>query len=311
MAHRKTGSQNSNIKVLLIAEEDLVLEGWEHALSQATDIELLEATKKYLLYARSRLASAPEIIIVEASWLKNAERRKWLLDAKTKTRTKIIAVIDSAKEAKRVRRIGVVDEAIQSPFSSQQLIHLIRGLSRDDKSLCMYYAEQLQATPPGNKHFDKYIELVSSILQLTFAQLLTNPRIKKTSSLEDKFVYLTFENKSNHSFWSELRKRFGTNYIIFSMQNTPASFEKQIWRLGKYLTEPIGRLGFINNRQPPGDSLDMLQLSIYANEGKIIIMLFDKQIRSLLALKAAGVEPTELIEDIYQELIIATTETKR
>ncbi len=55
----------------------------------------------------------------------------------------------------------------------------------------------------------------------------------------------------------------------------------------------------------------MLQVAAFQNDGKLILLLSDKQLRTLLAFKAAGVEPTELIEEIYQHLVVAIRETEK
>lgn len=310
MRRRKTGIENDKIKVLLIAKEDLVLEGWSRVLSQAADIELLASINNFSLNTASRLDHPPEIIVAHESWLRSPKVRKWISQVRTKYRTKIIAVVRNTTRGKSLRMIGV-DESIQSPFGGQQLINLIRGLSRDDKNLCMYYAQQLESMPRGAAHFGTYIELISNILQLTFSRAFSNPQMKSTYSSGERFVYLTFENRSDHRFWNGLKKSFGTHYVLFSIQNNPALLTQQFGKLGKYLVEPVGKLGFLCNRQAPEDAFDMLQVAAFQNDGKLILLLSDKQLRTLLAFKAAGVEPTELIEEIYQHLVVAIRETEK
>lgn len=310
MRRRRVGFGNNKIKVLLIAEEDLVMEGWSRVLGPATDIELLASIQDFSESTVLKLNNPPEIIVAHESWLKSLKARKWISLIRTNYRTKIIAVVKNAANVKKLRLIGV-DESIQLPFRGRQLIDLIRGLSRDDKNLCMYYAQQMESTPRGAEHFGTYIELISNILQLIFSQVLTNLQVRNTYSSGDRFVYLTFENISDHRFWVELKKRFEAHYIVFSIQNNPALLSPQFGKLGKYLVEPVGKLGFLCNRQVPDHAFDALQLAAFQNDGKVIILLSDQQIRTLLAFKAAGVDPTELLEEIYQGLIIAISETEK
>lgn len=310
MKNRKTKLLDKKTKVFLIAEDELILEGWENALSHATDFEVIRFPNKLRTQKFGAIVVVPDIIIVEAAWLNTIKNQNWLIATKTKNRTKAIAVYGDKKEISRSIKKSI-DEIIQSGFRSQQLINLIRGLRRDDKNLCMYYAEQLKKTSSGYRNSEKYTELIASILQLTFAPFFSNPQLKISRTAGEKTAYLTFENNSSHPFWSELKKIFGANYIIFSIENAPTVLDRQSWHLREHLSEPVGKIGFLTNRKPPNSSYFMLQVSIYQNDGKIIIMLFDRQIRALLALKAAGVDPTEIIEDIYQELVIAIGEAKK
>jgi hypothetical protein len=294
------------IKVLLLSHDRLIVEGWMNALCSATDMELMQPPRRLKGRMPPKYFSAAGIIVIDEASLEGEDACPWLLNAKHHNRTKLVAVVSSLHDIKHVRKLGV-DEAILSPFRSQQLIGLIRGLSRDDKSLCMYYARCLERLPQGNKHFDDYLDLMSNILQLVFDGVLTHPQILRTRLKGTPLAHISFDNHFDHAFWKELN----TRYILFSVHNDPQLLAEQVRSLGRSLARQGTNLGFLNNRTSPEASATFLQTTAYKNDGMLIVMLFDSDIRSLLALKAAGVEPSEWIERLHQELIGAISDAEK
>ena len=298
------------IKVLLLSEAELIVEGWRNALSSAADIELLNPPKHLTWNKPPKASASADIILLEAAVLQNEDARRWLTDIRTRHQTKIIAVVSGKRAAKKVRALGA-DEAIFSPFRSQQLLGLIRGVDRDDKSLCMAYARQLEQLAADPAGAEEYIDLVASILQMVFAPLLTDLQITRLATERGKLAYLTFENRSMHHFWSRIREEHGSHTIVFSIHNEPSYFSQQARKLDRYLTPAMGRFAFLCNRREPNSVARTLQFASHRNGGKSILVLFDPQIRMLLALKAAGAEPSEYIEDLYQELFIAMSDPEK
>lgn len=309
MNRRKKGLRKHKINVMLVSDDKLVLEGWEQAINHASDIEV------HKLIYRSNRTLSPEmpgfidIFLFEAPLLKQSTFRKWIADQKFKNRAKTIVVFKDKKTLSRYRRL--LDEAIQTGFHRQELINLIHGLRFDDKSLCTYYDQELRKIT-GNSKLKKYTELIQNIILLVFNANLQNPQIRfpqPDSRTEES--YLIFENNGEHPFWAGIKKKHNSEFIVFSVQNDPPSIPSQFHGITPFLADPFGKLGLLVNRQPSGEKHLELQLAAHNNEGNVILMLFNQTLHSLLASKAAGADPTDLLEDLYQELFVAIRGKKR
>jgi hypothetical protein len=309
MRRRKFSIRSGKIKVMLLSSDQLILEGWEGILAHATNIILYKHHFKSSLKGVANLSFVPHVVLLEGSWLKVVDNKRWLSTMKSKHRLKVIVIYGNKNELRHHRNI--VDESIEVGFRRQELLNLIKGVVLDDKTLCMYYADKLKRMPASPQYFSQHTELVANILQLVFGQDLTNPQIKTSRLAGNKAANLVFENNSQHPFWLELRKKHGMDYVVFSTRNDPDLFLDQFDKLGKFLSGPFGNMGFLINRRSNEKHPTDLQTSKYQNEGRAILILFDPFIRSLLAFKAAGAEPVELIQDAYQGLFLAIGDSKR
>lgn len=81
--------------------------------------------------------------------------------------------------------------------------------------------------------------------------------------------------------------------------------------MDKQPTKQAGNFILLITRNPIDNSVRKIQKTIYQKKQKVILVLWDIHIRDMLALKAAGIEPAVVIEDIYKELIIAIGEAKK
>lgn len=295
---------------MLLSSDQLILEGWEEMLVRVSYIEIFKYHFKSSRRRRSEnLRVAPDVVLIEGKWLKVAENKRWLAAIKMKYRLKVIVVYENKSELKRHK--SLVDETIKSGLRKKELIDLIKGVALDDKTLCMYYAEKLKRLPAGEEQFNQYIGLIANILQLVFSRDFTDLRVKISPSTVGKFANLVFENNSKHPFWLELKRKYGMGHVVFLTHNNPDAFLNQFNRLGRLLSDPYGNMGFLVNRRAKGVPPLDLQLSKYQNESKIILVFFDPFIRKLLAIKAAGAEPVEVIEDACQEFFLAIGDAKK
>lgn len=307
MSRRKTAPPNNKIRVTLLSSNNLVMEGWEQALKRAPDIEIYKHRDKPDRKESAAISPATDILLLEASWMEKGSRNRQISLLKLRHAVKVIAVFKDRREISRHRRL--LDEAIQAGFHRQELINLIRGLRRDDKSICNYYDRQLKKTTGA---LEKYAQLTSNILQLVFAGGLGNPQIElPRPGQNDPAAYIVFENRFPHPFWTKLKRKYGMDYAVFSIQNDPALIPAQIAGLAPRLSDPFGRVGFLVNRSCPAPGPTGLQVAKYRNEGVIILPIFDQLLHNLLASKAAGAEPTDLVEDIFQELFVAISALKK
>jgi hypothetical protein len=309
MNRRKKGLRGHKIKVMLVSDDKLVLEGWEQAIAHAPDIDSRRTVYKPDRKLPPEISDAVDIFLFEAPLLKHYSFRKWIADQKFKNRAKTIAVFKDKKLLSRNRRL--LDEAIQTGFHRQELLNLIHGLRYDDKSLCTYYDQELRKAARSSTQ-KKYTDLIQNILLLVFDNNLQHPQMRPPQpKSETRETYLIFENHGTHPFWAGIKKKHNSDYIVFSVQNDPPAMASQFHGMTSFLSEPFGKLGLVVNRQPTGGQHLELQLAAYNNEGNVILVLFNQTLHSLLAAKAAGADPADLLDDLYQELFVAMPGKKR
>jgi DNA-binding NarL/FixJ family response regulator len=289
------------IKVLLIDDDPLVLEGWEKAIQRARDIQVVGKVSLAGLRQLSAFPGSPEIVIVKAPLFLKKENGKLIRSLKASGELiKIIAVANSEDEIQKLQKAGA-DEAILAGFHNQEFVDLIRGLSRDPKGLCSFFADQLASLQPGDNNLTAYETLVSSILQFLFMPPLGYPQLQSYDTSDRHKSALLFPNITDRGFWGLVHSRHEADYILFLLHNAPEVESDHITELEKHLDKPLGFFGVLLTRNAARQPLRLLQLSFYQNQKKVVLVLWDEHIHDMLAFKAAGMDPTELLGNIYEE----------
>jgi len=305
---KKLPANIDTIKVALVDDVPLAIEGWKRSLKNEVDIEIaLETTPNKLSEIR-KYPLPVEIILVGAWWLATKAGREWLRTLKgLNYRPKVIAIATTEIEIRNAQKAGV-DEAALSPIKRGDLVSLVRGLSRDDKRVSEFYANRLLEIRQAKGNNTSYEDLIYSILQLLFDSDLINPKyVDRDIGVRD----LIFLNLGKHRFWMEIKTRYGVDYLIFFLGNKNANFvSSELDELGKYLDGPFGRFGILFTRNDAGKNACNLQLAIYKNYQKIILIMNEVHLREMLALKAARMDPLEVLQDLYEEIIGSSMHVK-
>lgn len=294
---------SNTIKVLLVDDQPLVREGWRKALKTAVDIEIIGEKPLCEILAGVEGTIPPEIIILRAQVLEKTKNREAINILKaSKHPIKVIAVATNIDEIPKAQKAGA-DEANVAPFSRQEFIHLIRGLNRDDSSLCAHYVKQLKTLQPNLQDMHAYEDLVYGALQLLFYPMLTNPQLNRHSYRGRHDSTIIFQNIASEGFWSAIRSNCQADYVLFQLNNAPDVKPTQLQRLEASLSKSIGHFGVLLTRYTDKPSLRMIQRSIYQNHEKVILIIGDNHLHEMLALKAARAYPSEVFDDLYVEFI--------
>jgi hypothetical protein len=87
--------------------------------------------------------------------------------------------------------------------------------------ICVYLANKLKDTPPGNDHASAYHRLVIGILELIFYPTLTNPHKEKEIHEGRKRIDIVFDNAARDGEFHRLveMRKIPANYIVVECKN--------------------------------------------------------------------------------------------
>jgi DNA-binding NarL/FixJ family response regulator len=298
--NKKQASLDMNtIKVALVDDAPLAIEGWKRSLKNEIDIEVVLETSPKELFQRKKYPLPVDIILVGSWWLTTKAGKEWLRALKgLNIRPKVVAIVNASNEIQNAQRSGV-DEAILSPVKKYELVNLLRGLTHDNKRLCDFYAKRLSEIPQTEGGNNAYEDLIYNVSQLLFYSDLVSPKFVDRDLGKRDLISL---NMGSHRFWSEMKASYGVDYVIFLIDNTYVK-RGQLEELTKYLDGPFGRFGIIFTRNGLRKTMNHAQLAIYQNYKKVILVIDDVHIREMLALKAARMDPLEILQDLYEDII--------
>jgi DNA-binding NarL/FixJ family response regulator len=296
---------DDKIRVFLIDDEPLAIKGWKELLSKAGDFQVTGEVSTRKLSGSIKALPQFDIVLAGKDLLDLATRKHTIDALKKRSLTaKIVLIIDNKDDARRAQRAGI-DEAIQSPFQSNTLINLLRGLHQEPKKRCAYYVGQLENLRSSNKNDKNYETLMSDILEFLFAPHLTDRYLKVSTFQGERECSLLFLNGGNNPFWERIHADHQAHRLLFDIRNTSPLKPQHVERLGERLMKEIGQIGILVTHSDVAVPIQRLQVALYKNQSKMILFLTNSQIRNMLTQKAAGIDPTELFQDIYEEFITA------
>lgn len=291
------------IKVFLIDDEPLVLEGWRHLLVRAGGFQIVgESTPENALIFNSTIQKLD--IVIAGAGLLNLNICNEIISNlhKFSLSVKIVIVANNQDEILKAQHSGV-DEAIQSPFQRTTFLNLLRGVNLEPKKRCSYFVEQLENIINEEPKRREYGIFVGDILEFLFAPYLDGRYMKFYNNIEDIRCNILFQNRFPHFFWDRIRTLHNGEKILFGVNYKNAISADQIKMFGEKLSKEIGGIGFIVTVSNQNEQMKNLQKAIYRNENKIVIQVSDIQIKDMLIQKAAGIDPSEILQDIYLEFM--------
>jgi hypothetical protein len=103
-------------------------------------------------------------------------------------------------------------------------------------------------------------------------------------------------------FWDYLRNEHAEIFLMVETKNGDSLQTPDLNQTATYLGDRIGRIGFIATRQPPREAQQKKLYSIYndSQPRKVILILADSDLNTMLDMKAKGKEPTRYIQNLYR-----------
>lgn len=171
------------------------------------------------------------------------------------------------------------------------------------KNLCT----ELTEIKAGKRAFRKYEDKSIEILKYLFEKDLE--LWKDQNQTDDKLHRLDLLCRlrpSSKNFWEELLNDFNSRYVVFEFKNYKEKIKQgQIYTTEKYLFRTALRsIAFIIAKNDGDKNAYKAASGALKEAGKLIVILSSKDVCNMLEMKDAGNEPTELLREKIDELLI-------
>lgn len=206
----------------------------------------------------------------------------------------------SREDYGRVRKYVAAKEA-----TAAQARPSLEYLDRSASTVCQEtqrLSARLAALPSGQEQAADYQRLVLEILNTCFAPELIHGEleVRTVDGTERRDIILL--NDSDHTFWDYVRGEHSGLLLAFDTKNTKQLDADDFNQVATYLGDRLGRLGFIITREAPSEANMRKAFSIYndSTPRKIIVVLSDNDMTSLLDVVCRGGDPTNLVRAKYR-----------
>lgn len=148
----------------------------------------------------------------------------------------------------------------------------------------------------------EYQFLTLEILNFLFNPELIDgePEVRTIDGTERRDILFT--NDSDRTFWTYLRTEHSAIILMFETKNTKTVTNIHLNQTSTYLGDRIGRVGFIVTRSPLREAQERKAFSIYndSTPRKIILVLSDHDIDTMLDMKCSGDDPMRYVQRLYR-----------
>ena len=140
------------------------------------------------------------------------------------------------------------------------------------------------------------------ILTRLFSPMLSDPHRNVQTVDGREVIDITFYNSANHSFWFDIKNKYGNVIIVFELKNMTDLGNEEYFQISARLNEKNGKFGILISRDK--DNLDIQRAyRRYNNEGKVILNLTDDDIINMLTSIKDGISPIIYLTKIYRKFI--------
>lgn len=162
--------------------------------------------------------------------------------------------------------------------------------------------QELTPITHGNVHAYIYQRTVLEILNYLFNPELIDGEfeVKTVDGTERRDIIFT--NDSDQSFWKYVRQEHSAFLIMFETKNTSSLEPAHYNQAAIYLGDRLGYLGFIVTRNAATPANQRKAFSIYndSRPRKIILVLSDQDLITMLDMKCRGKDPMRFIQKAYR-----------
>jgi hypothetical protein len=164
----------------------------------------------------------------------------------------------------------------------------------------------LRGLRAGARAAYEYEKDVHLVLAVILHPHLTDPRSQAQTISGARKRDILFSNFSSHPFWQRMGQRHDATLIVFEVKNVEKLRVIHVDQVAGYLTPGVGRLGFLVSHTRAEAPMLRRAVHVYHADGRVILFLCDDDLEEMLKLKGRGEDPTELIEQRYNDFITLT-----
>ncbi|HNR69619.1 MAG TPA: HNH endonuclease [bacterium] len=182
--------------------------------------------------------------------------------------------------------------------------NLFKSIKRQSDSTPEFrLLSHLKTINAGKKEWPKYQKIIGIILERLFCPPLSTPINESKDEQGINRRDFILPNYTETGFWSFLRNQYRAEYIVVDAKNYKGKIKKdQALQVANYLKQSgAGLVGIIICRN--GADTNCLQVirEQWISQKKLIIVLDDNDIESMLLAASSGGIPTEVIKQKIEE----------
>jgi hypothetical protein len=157
--------------------------------------------------------------------------------------------------------------------------------------------ERLVAILPGHEAWAEYQRFVADLFEHLFVPPLTDPRYEYADATGRDRRDLILDNVAPDGLWAQLRQRYDADYIVVDAKNHEAPIGKvEVLKLAHYLKpRGCGRFGLLVTRKGASEAGKHAVREQWVSENKMIVVLDDSSVGSMLELAKDGGQPEDVI----------------
>jgi hypothetical protein len=197
-------------------------------------------------------------------------------------------------------RVTVWDKTELAVRTPPELLARYRGHSqprsarpRPQADTILAKAQSLQsrfgATLPGRPDWVTFQKLVTDSFEFLFVPPLGVPDYESEDSSRRNRRDFVMENSAENGVWAALRTRYNADYIPVDSKNSKTIGKKEVVLAAHYLKPfGLGMLAFVVCRSESSKAADHAVREQWIGNGKLIVILTDKDMIKMIGLKAEG-----------------------
>ena len=166
------------------------------------------------------------------------------------------------------------------------------------------FITELKKLQPGPKDWGVYQRLVGQVLEFLFCPVLVKPILELPDATQTNRRDFILPNYAESGFWSFMRAKYNADYVVVDAKNYTGKIKKnQVLQLANYLkAHGAGLFGMIICRKGADSRGSQVTLrEQWLVHQKLILILKDEDLESMLLAKSDGRNPEEVIERKIEE----------
>ena len=162
----------------------------------------------------------------------------------------------------------------------------------------------LLACPVGHAHFRRYEELGLKVLSFLLGDEIGPPKPQSSTADKSQRRDVLCRNNRRSRFMQRVAERFGADFIVVDFKNYAEPVDGDVVDdVQKYANDAVGRFLLVVARKGGSDSAATAQRRHLRDQDTCVLVLSDQHCVEMLARKASGGEPLDVIEDLYDSFL--------
>jgi hypothetical protein len=162
---------------------------------------------------------------------------------------------------------------------------------------------ELRLLEPGRAKWSAYQKLTSRILERLFCPPLSSPILNLADEPDVNRRDIILPNYAEQGFWMFVRERYAADFIVADAKNYSENVGKaEALQVPNYLKRHgAGHLGLIITRNGADDACLATIREHWAHSQKMLVVLSDDHVESMLQAKEAGCPPEDVIRQWIED----------